>query len=577
MILKLETPIEVLQRRAKEESDKKAFIFLDQGEFEADSLTYSQLDEQARLIASYLQAHHQPGERALLLFPSGLDFVRGMYGCLYAGIIPIPANPPRLNRPADRLEAIVNDAKASLALTESEFLKDLPQRNEKIPQLKDLAWIDLAAIQPDSGLSWQEPDLNLDKLAFIQYTSGSTKSPRGVEISFKNLAYDQEILREIRSIESHDNSVIVTWAPMFHDMGLISGVFMSIFDGHLSVLMAPVAFIQRPARWLEAITKYRGTVSGGPNFSFDLCARKITPEEIERLDLSSWKLAFNSAEPVRAETQIRFADTFKSSGFRYEAFYPCFGLAEATLLVSSYGEESQPVTYLADRSALEEGKIKPSENDNNQVLVSSGFPLLDLQVEIVDPESLERSDPYTVGEIWVSGDSISKGYFNNEEETQHTLNAHIEGTGEGPFMRTGDFGFMHEGHLYVTGRLKDMIIIRGRNYYPQDIEFTVQESHPALQPGAGAAFSIMKDDMENLAVVQEIKRTHRKDLDIDEVSKAIRFAVAKVHGIRVHAITFIHPYSLPKTSSGKIMRSVTKTQFLNKQLKVFAEWLPPKH
>lgn len=575
MISKFITPVEVLQRRANEEPDKKAFIYLDQGEVEADSLTYSELDQQARQIAAHLQAKHEPGERALLLFAYGLDFVRAMYGCLYAGIIPIPSNPPRLNRPADRLEAIVKDAKASLALTDTDFLSDLPQRNEKIPQLQELQWIDLSKIENDLGLSWNEPDLRLDKVAFIQYTSGSTKSPRGVKINYHNLAYNHLIIREVRRPEPQDQSVCITWTPMFHDMGLITGLFQTVYDGTLSVMMSPVAFLQRPARWLEAITKYKATASGGPNFSFDLCTRKVTPEELERLDLSSWKNAWNSAEPIRADTQIRFAEKFKSCGFNHKAFSPCYGLAEATLLVSSYGEKSRPVTYLVDRSALEEGKIRPSENGNEQLLVSSGPPLLEIQVAIVDPDSHKKCEPYTIGEIWVSGDNISKGYFNREEDTEYTFKAYIKDTGEGPFLRTGDFGFMHGGHLYVTGRLKDMIIVRGRNYYPQDIELTVQASHPALQEGGGAAFAIMVDDFEHLVIVQEVKRTYRNKLDVDEVSKAIRFAVAKAHGIRAHAIAFIHPYSIPKTSSGKLMRNETRTQYLDKNLKIIAEWHPP--
>jgi acyl-CoA synthetase (AMP-forming)/AMP-acid ligase II len=575
VIKKFITPVEVLQRRANEEPDKKAFIFLDQGEVEADSLTYSELDQQARQIAAHLQAKHELGERALLLFPSGLDFVRAMYGCLYAGIIPIPSNPPRLNRPADRLEAIVKDAQASLALTDTDFVSDLPRRNEKIPQLKELQWIDLSKIEHDPGLSWNEPDLSLDKVAFIQYTSGSTKSPRGVKINYHNLAYNHLVIKKVRRPEPQDKSVIVNWTPMFHDMGLITGLFQSIYDRSQSVMMSPVAFLQRPARWLEAITKYKGTASGGPNFSFDLCTRKVTPEERERLDLSSWKNAWNSAEPIRADTQIRFAETFNSCGFNHKAFSPCYGLAEATLLVSSYGEKSHPVTYLADRSALEEGKIKPSENGNEQLLVSSGPPLLELRVAIVDPDSHKKCEPYTVGEIWVSGDNISKGYFNREEETEYTFKAYIKESGEGPFLRTGDFGFIHEGHLYVTGRLKDMIIVRGRNYYPQDVELTVQASHPALQEGAGTAFAVMVDDLEHLVIVQEVKRTYRNKLDVDEVSKAIRFAVAKAHGIRAHAITFIHPYSIPKTSSGKLMRNETRAQYLDKNLKIIAEWHPP--
>jgi len=578
VISKFITPVEVLQHRANEEPDKKAFIYLDQGEVEVDSLTYSELDQQARQIAAHLQAKHEPGERAFLLFPSGLDFVRAMYGCLYAGIIPIPSNPPRLNRPADRLEAIVKDAQASFALTDTDFLKDLPLREEKIPLLKNLEWIDLTSIGYDPGLSWQEPKLNKENLAFIQYTSGSTASPKGVLITFGNLYYNRNVLFANRSVEDREKSVTLNWVPMFHDMGLITGLFQSIYDRSQSIMMSPVAFLQRPARWLEAITKYKATASGGPNFSFELCMNKITLEERKSLDLSSWVIPFNSAEPIRAETQIRFTQEFAPYGFKHEAFLPCYGLAEATLLVSAYIGEKKPITYNVERSALEEGKIKAvdvKKTNTTQELVSCGPPLLEIQIAIVNPKTLKRSPKDEVGEIWISGDNITKGYWNRPEDTKKLCQAFIEDTGEGPFLRTGDFGFMHGGHLYVTGRLKDMIIVRGRNYYPQDVELTVQASHPALQKGAGAAFAIMVDDLEHLVIVQEVKRTYRNKIDVDEVSKAIRFAVAEAHGIRAHAIVFIHPYSIPKTSSGKLMRNETRAQYLDKNLKIIAEWRPP--
>ncbi|MDH3943990.1 MAG: fatty acyl-AMP ligase [Anaerolineae bacterium] len=571
---KLLNPVDSLRQRAGENSDDLAFTFLDQGEIETDKLTYLELDQRARKIAATLQQKYQPGTRALLLFPTGADFMSAMYGCLFAGVIPIPTNPPRLNRPALRLEAIVKDSRAAVALTNQDFMQDLDKRTEQIPSLGKMDWLDFADTQEADAESWTRPEIKDDGVAFIQYTSGSTTSPRGVVISHRNVAYNTLVIRELRGIEPRDNSVIVNWAPIYHDMGLITGIFQSIYDKSLSVMMTPVAFLQQPIRWLRAISKYGGTASGGPNFSFDICVNKIEEQECEGLDLSTWKNAWNSAEPIRAETQERFADRFSPYGFDISCFTPGYGLAEATLLVSGYNGRPSPTTAWVDRSALEEGQILAAgaEADDRQELVSCGPPLMDLQVAIVDPQTMQACPPDQVGEIWVRGENVSSGYWDRKEDTERVFNARIFGENGEAYMRTGDLGFMMDGDLYVTGRLKDLIIVRGRNYYPQDIEVTVEKSHPAIQPGGGAAFAIKVDGSEHLIVVHEVKREARNNLDLEDVTKAVRYAIARDQGIRAYAVVLIRPYSLPKTSSGKVMRHAAKLQYETGELSVVGEW-----
>ncbi len=572
--------VDVLQQRAQEDADKLAFLFLDQGEVESERITFAELDRDARRIANHLLTLTQPGERALLIYPPGLDFIRAFYGCLYAGVLPIPTNPPGRNRSVQRLMAISQDAQASLGLTTPEFLTLFGEQLQQFPPLRALNWQTHDTLQSDPDL-WRRPNLAPDSLAFIQYTSGSTASPRGVMISHHNLSYSRDVVANGRKRELSPDAVILGWSPIFHDMGLILGVVQGIYDNNPSVLMSPIAFMQRPARWLEAITKYKATISGGPNFSFEICANKVTAEERANLDLSSWKLAFNSAEPVRKETQDRFYQTFAECGFQYETFYPCYGMAEATLLLSIYGNEKKTLTFPADRAALEEGRIveaDPEGGKNTQLLVNCGQPILEVQAAIVDPATKLRLPPDQVGEIWISADNVGQGYWNRPEDTEYYFRAYIQDTGEGPFMRTGDLGFMNDGDLYVTGRLKDLIIVRGRNYYPQDVEFTVEKCHPAIQPGGGASFALTIDGVEQLVVVSELRKQALQDpdTDYDQIIKTIRFAIAGEQGIRAYAVVLIQRGSIPKTSSGKIMRSATHKLFQKDALDVVKAWQAPQ-
>lgn len=572
------TPLDALQERAEEHPDQLAFLYLEQGEFEADRLTFAELHRAACTIAAHLQTIAEPGQRAMLIYPTGLEFIKAMYGCLYAGIVPIPTNPPGRNRSAARLETIAKDAQATIGLTTSGFLQLFEMYRASLPELDALKWIEHSQLEQPINVSYHRPNLRPETLAFIQYTSGSTNTPRGVIVSHGNLSYNRHAITQGRQRELAEDSVILTWAPLFHDMGLLIGVFQGVFDGNPSILMSPIAFIQKPIRWLRAITRYQATLTGGPNFAFNICLNKIQPEECEGLNLSSWRLAFNSAEPVRADTQDRFASKFAPFGFKAEAFHPAYGLAEATLLVSVGGGYPKTSVFLANREKLEQGHVQPAEpgdDKNAQELVNCGPLMGDIKVAIVNPQTCERCSDDEIGEIWVRGGNIAEGYWNNPDETQKTFRAYIKGSGEGPFMRTGDLGFMYDGHLYVTGRHKDLIIIRGRNYYPQDIEHLVQTVHPSMRPGSGAAFSIKVSGVEHLVVVQEVKEELRGEKTWEEIIQEIRFAIAREFGIRAYCVVLIRPATLSKTSSGKIMRSETRQLYESGELEVVAMWKAP--
>ncbi|RCJ21837.1 hypothetical protein A6770_04165 [Nostoc minutum NIES-26] len=567
--LKFSTLVDLLSYKALHQPNKIAFRFLQDGETETARLTYQELNLQAQVIASQLQSTGiTKGERALLLYPSGLEFIPAFFGCLYAGVVAVPAYPPHLNKPTPRLQAIVADAQAKIVLTTAQILSNSSRLLDNNPELKPLQWFATDSFVGNLENNWQEINITEDTLAFLQYTSGSTSTPKGVMVSHGNILHNQRLIES--GFGHSEQSIVVGWLPLFHDMGLIGNVLQPLYLGTQCILMPPIAFLQNPYRWLQAISRYKATTSGGPNFAYDLCIRKITPEQRATLDLSSWEVAFNGAEPVRAETIERFAETFASCGFRREAFYPCYGMAETTLIVSGDRKEIPPVFQTVEKAALEKNQIVSTtvKDDTAQTLVSSGQPLEDLQVVIAHPETLTSCLPGEVGEIWVAGASVTQGYWQKSEQTQSTFRAYLKDTGEGPFLRTGDLGFLHSGELYVTGRLKDMIIIRGRNHYPQDIELTLEQSHPALQASCSGAFAINVAGEERLAVVVEVKRSHLRNFDVEEVVKAIRQAVAEQHELQVYAIQLLKPGNIPKTSSGKIQRHACRMGFLDRNLDV---------
>jgi natural product biosynthesis luciferase-like monooxygenase protein len=564
------TFIEVTRWRALNEADRLAYTFLGSGQEVKGRLTYGEIDRRARALAALLQSYRAKGERVLLLYPPGLDYVVAFLGCLYADSVAVPAYPPRVSRGLPRLQAIVADAQASLALTTGPSLSMIEPMMAHSPDLKTLRWIATDNIEEDLEQYWQPPDIDGDTLAFLQYTSGSTGTPKGVMVSHRNLLHNSAMLA--CSFEYTSESRCVSWLPIYHDMGLVGGVLQPLYGGFPCVLMSPMTFLQDPFQWLQTISLYKATLSGGPNFAYDLCVRKIGPEQKAELDLSNWSVAFNGAEPIRPETLERFIAAFAPCGFRREAFFNCYGLAEATLLVSG-GPKSEPPAYRSIQSdGLDNRRFvdTPLADNHARLIASSGRVLPDGKIVVVNPESKMECEPGEIGEVWVSSPSIARGYWNKPKETEETFRARLSGTDEGPFLRTGDLGFLHDGELYVAGRLKDLIIIRGLNHYPQDIELSVERSHPALRPGCGAAFSVQASGDERLVIVHEVQRHH--GATPDEIFASIRKAVAEEHELEVHAITLIKAGSIPKTSSGKLQRRLCRKNFSADALEVAAQW-----
>ncbi len=566
--------VDLVNERGQHQPEKLAYIFLERGETEASTLTYKQLDEQAKAIAASLQSVNASGERALLLYQPGLDFIAAFFGCLYAGVIAVPAYPPRRNQKLSRLQAIIQDAQAKIVLTSTSLLQNLQTSfHEDGVEISQLHWLATDGLSGDLAQAWQPEQLNHHTLAFLQYTSGSTGNPKGVMVSHGNLLANSAVIHKLFGHTANSQGLI--WLPPYHDMGLIGGILQPLYGGFPVTLMSPVDFLQKPIRWLQAISRYQATTSGGPNFAYDLCIRKVTPEQLENLDLSSWDLAFTGAEPIRAETLEEFTSKFAPCGFRKEAFYPCYGMAETTLILSGGEKKALPITCNIETTALEQNRIVKVEDtswENYRTIIGCGKTHLHHQVVIVNPESLTVCEPGEVGEIWVAGASIAQGYWNQTEETEKTFRAYLADTGAGPFLRTGDLGFLADGELFITGRIKDVIIIRGQNHYPQDIELTVENSHPALKISSGAAFTIDFQGYERLVIVQEVERSYLRKLNVQEVVGSIRQAVVAQHGLDIFATVLVKTNSIPKTSSGKIRRRACRTAFLCGDLDVVGDW-----
>ncbi|MGC4098063.1 MAG: AMP-binding protein [Nitrospira sp.] len=562
------TLVDLARRRAVDAANQSAYLFLTDGETETTDITYGELDRRARAIAAWLQSSGAPGERAILLYPPGLDYIAAFFGCLYADVIAVPAYPPQRKRTLGRLRAVLEDSGAAFALTTTKIhtaVERLSDQDLEVDQLKKVQWIETDTPPQDIETTWKQPGLTARTLAFLQYTSGSTGSPKGVMVSHGNLLHNQRMIQQ--AFGHGETTTVLGWLPLYHDMGLIGNVLQPLYLGRPCVLMSPIHFMQKPLRWLSAISRYRATTSGAPNFAYDLCTRQISTEERDSLDLSSWSVAFNGAEPIHAGTLDRFSQMFGPCGFRREAFYPCYGLAEATLFVTGGECGASPVSRAVEKVAMEQGQmIESSRNDDGAYrLIGCGRTAADQQIVIVDPETLSHRLHGQVGEIWVKGASVAQGYWNRPETTASTFMATTADSGEGPFLRTGDLGVIKDDELFVVGRLKDLIIIRGRNHYPQDIETTVQDSHVSLRPGCGAAFSIPVNDEEQLVVVQEVVSSPA--VDLDQVTLGISRAVAEHHEIHVHAVVLIKAGTLPKTSSGKVQRHLCRAQFLSQALK----------
>jgi acyl-CoA synthetase (AMP-forming)/AMP-acid ligase II/acyl carrier protein len=563
---------ELLQERAAQQPDRIGYIYLADGETQTASIAYGALDEQARAIAAHLQPLRVVGSRALLFYPSGLDFIAAFFGCLYAGVVAVPVYLSRGKQGRERLMAIATDAQATLVLTTMSLQADLQQQLGTAVEVSSLQWIATDSIHLRAASDWKASPTDPSRLALLQYTSGTTGTPKGVMITHRNLLHNAAVIQH--SFQDDRESVGVSWLPMYHDMGLMGGVLQPLYVGRPMVLMSPAAFIQKPVRWLQAISRYNATTSGGPNFAYDLCVQKIRPEQRETLDLKRWRVAFSGAESIRAKTLEDFAHCFQDCGFHSTAFHPCYGMAEATLMLSSKRGGAVPKITAVDGVALEQHRLRPTEatTESTRWIVGCGEAWLDQKMTIVDPVTLTPCAAHAVGEIWISSPSVAQGYWQRPDESSFVFNAHLADGSEGSFLRTGDLGFIQNGELFVTGRLKDIVIIRGRNHYPQDIEWTVQSSHAALRTGHSAAFSISVDGIERLVISQEIERQALRRLDGDGAIRAIRQAVSEGHQLQTYAIALLKPGTLPKTSSGKIQRSACRAAFLAGELAPVAEW-----
>ena len=570
MAVEFSSLVDVLRHRARQQSDQRAYAFLQNAETEHGALTFGSLDEHARAIAAELHRLGAAGERAFLLYPPGLEFIKAFFGCLYAGVVAIPV--PVVKRSLPRLQAVARDARASLLLTDSRTRPQLDEAGSELPEFRAMRWIATDEVGAEASRGWQPTPVASDSLAYLQYTSGSTATPKGVMVTHGNL------IRHCAHIEQAwgytAESVSATWVPHFHDYGLVDGLILPMWMGIPCYVMAPTAFYMRPLRWLQAISRYRVTHTQGPNSGYEHCLRRVRQDELAGLDLRCWRTASDGGEPVRPDTVRGFVAALEPYGFRREAFYPAFGLAEATLLVATKKHGQAAVIRRLDAAALEKHsvvEVPPGRTQGVREVTSCGPPIGSFRVAITNPETRTECAAGTVGEIWVAGSSLAVGYWENPEETERSFGARLADTGEGPFMRTGDLGFMKDGELSVTGRLKDVIIIRGRNHYPQDIELTVEKSHPALRPGHGAAFSLELEGEERLVVVHEVERGHFRSLVAEDVVGDIREAIAEAHELQAHAVALTRPGTIPKTSSGKIRRAACRKRFVEGTLEALGE------
>jgi acyl-CoA synthetase (AMP-forming)/AMP-acid ligase II/acyl carrier protein len=540
-----------------------AYTFLPEGEDEEINITFRELEMRAKAVAARLQQLAHQGDRAALVYESSLEYIVALVGCFYAGIVAVPVYPPdpmRIRRTGARLRAILQDSQADIVLTSS---NEANRFGSYLEQAGHVVVTD--EIAAEDSEDYLRPEIGPETLALLQYTSGSTGRPRGVMLTHSNLMFNFEHIKKF----DEPNAVAVSWLPMYHDMGLIGLVLQVLQSGRRTVLMSPLSFVKRPVRWLKAITKYKAYATSGPSFAYDLCVQKISDEEMAELDLSSWTLACNGAEPVRPDTMRRFAERFAPVGFRYETFYPCYGLAEATLIVSGGDKAAEPIIRHFDSHELADNHVVPVADGQGRAIVGCGISVDRQDIAIVDPVTLTRSAPDQIGEIWVRGPGIARGYWNSPEATAETFQATLPGE-KGSFLRTGDMGFLDDGELFVTGRIKDLIIVRGRNHYPQDIERTVEGAHPALRRDHVVSFGVDVDGEERVVVVCGVMRAQK--LNQQELFSAVRAVLAQEHELGPHAIVLVKGSEIPRTSSGKLQRRGCKDLYLRGDLEIVGQW-----
>jgi acyl-CoA synthetase (AMP-forming)/AMP-acid ligase II/alkylation response protein AidB-like acyl-CoA dehydrogenase/acyl carrier protein len=555
--------------------NKTAFTFLsDKGSKESD-ITFAELHRKVMAFASLLRAEQMEGQRIIIVLPSGIDYAVAFLSCLASGAIAVPLYPPNGKRDWGRLRTVIEDCQPKAVMLNrsvsdryrNEFSTVLSPRDYRYFLVDELT---LPAGNPATGF-----EIDPKRIAFLQYTSGSTGNAKGVMVSHENIMHNAHYMAA--AMGNGMDSVDVSWLPFYHDMGLIGKVLQALSVGAHAVLMSPYSFLRNPICWLKAISDYKGTLVGAPNFAYDLCVDKVSESDIDSLDLSTLQVAYNGSEPIKATTMERFYQRFKRAGFRKEAFFPAYGLAEATLYVAGGPRHKLPVTLEVDRDSLNEGNVtaatlhpsSPDYADRVQSCVSVYEPFPDQTVRIVDPTTWAVLPERRVGEIWVKSRSIARGYWNKRKETAETFQAYTTDTGEGPFLRTGDLGFFHDGHLYIAGRIKELVIVNGINHYPQDIEETVQSLSDNFRVHSGAAFGFEDD---KLAIIQGINRTKASPQELDDLISRIRQTVLQVHGISPSYVGLVSPGEIAKTSSGKIQRGFIRRRFLSGELPLLRSW-----
>lgn len=536
---------------------RKAYTF-DSADGQRQEISYAGLAQRSKAIGGALQRLIEPGDRVLLLYPPGLGYVEAFFGSLFAGAIAVPAYPPMPNRLDQRLQALIEDARPRVVLVPSSIMAFRPLLQTAYPALRDVEWVASDLIGDALSAAWQAPEVSPATTAFLQYTSGSTGTPRGVQVSHGNLLHNLAMIRDCFGLTADDH--IVIWLPPYHDMGLIGGIMSPMYAGCTVTLFSPLTFLQRPHLWLQLVSQEKATVTGGPNFGYDLCVRKLTPEQRSALDLRNWRVAFNGAEPIRASTLQRFRDTFGPHGFAPNTFLPCYGLAESTLLVTGRRRGEPYETLSVDGEALRQHQVRLQ--DGGQPLVSSGWLQTAQEVLLVSPQDRTVCQDGQVGEIWIKGGSISVGYWNRPDDNAEVFAATLA-SGEGPYLRTGDLGFRWQQQLYVTGRIKDLIIIDGRNHYPQDLEATIEQAHGALRAGRCAAFSVERGDTEVVIVVAELQEPAMAEA----AGQTIRRAIQEHHNLAVGELVWVCAGEIPKTSSGKLRRRECRARYLDGKLK----------
>ncbi|SHF85811.1 non-ribosomal peptide synthetase [Streptoalloteichus hindustanus] len=562
------TIVDVARHHAETTPSRPAYVFLPDGETESERFDFAGIDLRARAIAVALRERGMVGERVLIAYPSGSAYVQAILGCLYAGAIAVPCDAPERASSVERLTAVAGDAAPALTLAAADG-----------PLAGRMPLFDITTVSDEAAESWSAPALDVDAPAFLQYTSGSTRTPRGVMVSHANLLANEEAIR--RTCGHDQDSTFVGWLPLFHDMGLVANVLQPLFLGSLSVLMPPSAVLRHPIRWLRAVTRYRAHTSGGPNFGYELCVERTSPEERAELDLSSWLVAYNGAEPVRAATLRRFAEVFTPHGFASTAHFPCYGLAEATLLVSGTPKAEAPLVLTVDPAELRQGRVTPAvepapgtgsvgtgslgTGSLGTELVSCGKVAVDTEVRVVDPETARPVADGQVGEVWVRGPGVSGGYWRDPDESDTVMHARLGE--EGPYLRTGDLGCLLDGQLYLTGRRKDLLVVRGQNHYPHDLEWTAEQAHPALRPSCGAAFAVDDGDRERLVLCYELRAPVS---DLADVAEAVRRELSRRHGVEPHELVFLERGGVPKTTSGKVRRQSCRQSYVDGKLPVLA-------